>query len=197
MQLMIRLSALGLLAGAAMVSTPVQAERIRCESSNGNYRSCAADTRYGVTLVRQLSQQGCWRNDTWGADRNRIWVNHGCRAEFETGGGSAGGGSHSNDDSGKVVGALILGAIAGAVIANQRDDDRDHHGYPPSRRSFTCESDRDRFRYCGVRVGRRDHVEVQRQLSQSPCRAGSSWGFDRARGEVWVDRGCRAEFVVY
>ena len=194
MTILFRISALGLLAAAALFSGVVHAERIRCESDSGNYRSCGADTRYGVTLVRQLSQQGCWRNDTWGYDRNRIWVNHGCRAEFETGRGGGGG---SNDDSGKVIGALIVGAIAGAIIANQRDDDRDHHGYPPSRRSFACESDRDRFRYCGVRVGRRDHVEVQRQLSQSPCRSGSSWGVDRARGEVWVDRGCRAEFVVY
>ena len=33
-----------------------------------------------------------------------------------------------------------------------------------------------------------------RQRSGSPCRRGYSWGYD-ARG-IWVDRGCRADFVL-
>lgn len=192
-----RLLAPCLLGLAALASPAAQAERIRCESSNGTYRTCPADTRYGVTLVRQLSQQGCWHNDTWGYDRNRIWVNNGCRAEFDLG---RTGSRDGISDGEKVAGALIIAAIAGAIIANERDDDRrdsGYDGYPPAHRGFLCESDRDRFGYCGVRVGRRDHVEIQRQLSRSPCVFGRSWGFDRARGEVWVDRGCRAEFVVY
>jgi hypothetical protein len=32
------------------------------------------------------------------------------------------------------------------------------------------------------------------QRSGSPCKQGYSWGYDR-RG-IWVDRGCRADFVV-
>jgi hypothetical protein len=35
---------------------------------------------------------------------------------------------------------------------------------------------------------------MTRQRSESPCRQGSTWGFDR--NGIWVDRGCRAEFTL-
>jgi hypothetical protein len=73
-----------------------------------------------------------------------------------------------------------------AGSGGQRDGDRD--------RRVRCESQEGRPRTCetGVRIGR---VELTRRLSQSPCRRGESWGF---RGnEIWVDRGCRADFHVY
>jgi hypothetical protein len=54
-----------------------------------------------------------------------------------------------------------------------------------------CESRGGRQR-CGYRSEGR--VELQRQLSISSCEEGSSWG---ARdGEIWVDHGCRAEFLI-
>lgn len=37
-------------------------------------------------------------------------------------------------------------------------------------------------------------VQLVRQVSGSPCEQGRTWGWDR-RG-IWVDRGCRAEFVL-
>jgi hypothetical protein len=37
-------------------------------------------------------------------------------------------------------------------------------------------------------------VQLVRQISGSPCRQDETWGYDR-RG-IWVDRGCRAEFVI-
>jgi hypothetical protein len=43
-----------------------------------------------------------------------------------------------------------------------------------------------------VRTG--GDVRVARQLSETPCRRGENWGFDR-RG-IWVDKGCAAEFLV-
>lgn len=53
-----------------------------CESQSGRRNHCPADTRYGVDLVRQISESPCIRNRTWGEDRDGVWVDEGCRAEF-------------------------------------------------------------------------------------------------------------------
>jgi hypothetical protein len=55
-----------------------------------------------------------------------------------------------------------------------------------------CASDNGRRRYCNADT--RGGVRLVRQRSDSPCIAGRTWGYDR-RG-IWVDRGCRAEFIV-
>lgn len=60
---------------------------------------------------------------------------------------------------------------------------------------IVCESDQDRRRYCNIRDAENADVELSRQLSNSMCTEGYSWGRDR-RG-VWVDNGCRAEFSIY
>lgn len=54
----------------------------RCESNDGRARECAANTRAGVQLVRQLSRSPCIQGRSWGYGRNGIWVAQGCRAEF-------------------------------------------------------------------------------------------------------------------
>ncbi|WP_167285070.1 DUF3011 domain-containing protein [Marilutibacter alkalisoli] len=64
---------------------------VRCESNDNRVRRCAANTRGGVQLVRQLSSKPCTQDRTWGHDRDSIWVSNGCRAEFATGRGSGGG----------------------------------------------------------------------------------------------------------
>jgi hypothetical protein len=56
---------------------------------------------------------------------------------------------------------------------------------------ITCSSNDGRRNWCDT-GGRRD-VRLSRQISGSACIQGSTWGVDN-RG-VWVDRGCRAEFV--
>ena len=56
----------------------------RCESDDGRTRECAANTRAGVQLVRQLSRAACIQGRTWGYARNGIWVSDGCRAEFRS-----------------------------------------------------------------------------------------------------------------
>lgn len=58
---------------------------IRVESEDGRYRARNVDTRGGVRLVRKLSDSPCIQGRTWGYDRNRIWVDRGCRAIFEVG----------------------------------------------------------------------------------------------------------------
>ena len=59
-------------------------QTFRCESNDGRTRECAANTRAGVQLVRQLSRSACVQGRTWGYGRNGIWVSDGCRAEFRT-----------------------------------------------------------------------------------------------------------------
>jgi len=56
-----------------------------------------------------------------------------------------------------------------------------------------CESQDNHMRRCNVAVYR--SVQMQRRLSDSPCVQGSTWGWDR--NGIWVDRGCRADFLVY
>lgn len=189
-------SSLALVALFAMPSA--KAETVTCESNNGNYRECSADTRGGVTLARQLSSQGCWEGDTWGYDRNRIWVNNGCRAQFNVGGSSSSGSGNGNG----VAAAVVVALVGAAIIANNknkrdRDDDRDDgwgNGGNP-RYTFRCESQNNRYAYCSTGGGRRGHVEIYRQLSDRRCVYGQNWGTQGS--QVWVNDGCRAEFAVY
>jgi hypothetical protein len=39
-------------------------------------------------------------------------------------------------------------------------------------------------------------VSLARQLSKARCLEGQSWGYDDVRDEIWVDQGCRAEFLL-
>ncbi len=58
--------------------------------------------------------------------------------------------------------------------------------------TLRCESRDNRTQRCGANV-RRD-VQLVRQLSDSACVEGRSWGWDR--GGVWVSGGCRGEFSI-
>ena len=64
------------------------------------------------------------------------------------------------------------------------------YGPPPPQR-ITCSSNDGRRNWCDI--GPTRDVRLVRQISGSPCVRDSTWGVDR-RG-LWVDRGCRAEFV--
>jgi len=58
---------------------------LRCSSDDGDRHYCAANTQAGVTLIRQISGSACEQGRTWGVDRQGIWVDRGCRAEFQIG----------------------------------------------------------------------------------------------------------------
>jgi hypothetical protein len=105
--------------------TTTQAATVVCESRNDGYQTCPVDGSGGVRLSRQLSTQGCWKDDTWGYDRNKIWVNRGCRAEFDVGAHSSG----SSDKGGAAAAAVVVGLAAAAIIASQHDDDRHKNNY--------------------------------------------------------------------
>src|SRR5262245_14329907 len=67
-------------------------QTVRCDSNDNRQRVCDADTRGGVTLLRQYSKSACVEGRTWGYDRRGVWVDGGCRAEFALGRGGWGGG---------------------------------------------------------------------------------------------------------
>jgi len=56
---------------------------VTCESKHNRRNYCAADTRGGVTLNRQLSSAQCVQGRTWGFDARGIWVEGNCRGEFQ------------------------------------------------------------------------------------------------------------------
>lgn len=73
--------------------------------------------------------------------------------------------------------ALILTASWGVAHADE---------------TVTCSSENNQYRQCATST--HGYVTMVRQLSNSPCRQGQTWDYDR-RG-IWVDDGCRAEFRV-
>ncbi len=208
---------LACLAGASAAS----AEIITCASEGHDHHYCSADTRSGVVLVNQLSRAGCWKGDTWGYDRNGVWVANGCRAEFEVGRSGYDWQSsmyHNGGYSDRVdwndrrdvdrwsrpesqrmtkdekAGAVVAGALAVGILAAAAADHRDDHSRPGYRSPevVVCESLGRDHTYCSVSSTR--HVELKRQLSRASCQYNRSWGYDR-RG-IWVGDGCRAEFWV-
>ncbi len=65
---------------------------------------------------------------------------------------------------------------------------------PFGRQTVTCESLNGRSVFCPT--GRPGHVQLDQQLSDAPCRKDDTWGQDQDGGGIWVDRGCRAVFLV-
>jgi hypothetical protein len=60
-----------------------QGYSISCSSDEGRQRTCAWNASYGrPVLIEQVSRQPCVEGDTWGYDRNGVWVDRGCRGVF-------------------------------------------------------------------------------------------------------------------
>lgn len=55
-----------------------------------------------------------------------------------------------------------------------------------------CDSNDNRYRTCAIPRG--SQVRFHRQVSKTRCTEGYSWGIERE--QIWVSRGCRAEFAV-
>jgi hypothetical protein len=65
-------------------------------------------------------------------------------------------------------------------------------GYGPQPFKITCSSNNGKRNWCAI--GNSRDVQLVRQISGSACIRGNTWGLDQ-RG-LWVDNGCRAEFLV-
>jgi hypothetical protein len=59
--------------------------RLTCESNDYHYNSCGApgERIQRARVIRQLSSVPCEEGRSWGYANNYVWVNNGCRAEFE------------------------------------------------------------------------------------------------------------------
>ncbi len=147
---------------------PGGGDTISCSSDDGGRHYCEANVRGRVRLARQRSDSPCQEGYSWGSDGRGIWVDHGCRADFTVEGRRGGGWDHDHD-------------------WNQGDNDESDADLVVS-----CASDDMHRHSCPVNT--RGGVRLLKQRSDSSCRQGYSWGYDR-RG-IWVDHGCRGDFQV-
>jgi Protein of unknown function (DUF3011) len=86
----------GVLSGGYLVASANYyfQDRVSCSSNDNRRNWCNVDTRGGVRLYKQKSDSPCIQGRTWGYNRNGIWVDRGCRAEFEVGRYGGGGGGY-------------------------------------------------------------------------------------------------------
>jgi hypothetical protein len=69
-----------------------------CRSTGYAATYCRVDTRFGITLVRQISTSACIQGRSWGFDDRGVWVSNGCQARFALGGrDDRYGGGYGND----------------------------------------------------------------------------------------------------
>ncbi|MFZ4689258.1 MAG: DUF3011 domain-containing protein [Polymorphobacter sp.] len=126
-------------------------QTIRCESQDYRVQRCGADTRGGVRINRVIGNARCTEGQSWGWDRNGVWVSNGCRAEFIVGAGGSGGG-----------GGGYPGGGGG--------------GYP-SGQIIECSSRNYQPERCSARIN--SGVQIDRVLG-GECIQGRSWGWDRS-----------------
>ncbi|WP_440222085.1 DUF3011 domain-containing protein [Dokdonella sp. MW10] len=173
-------AALGLVVAGAFAAMPQQAEaqpprggygpdRVECNSRDYRLTRCDVSWRE-ADLARQTSSARCVRGQTWGIDRRGLWVDRGCAGVFV--------------EAGRGGGRPGPGGPGG--WAPGPDWDREIR--------LSCSSSDFRYRFCQVDIGPAGRVRIERQLSDTACIEGRTWGYNRAG--VWVDRGCAAFFSV-
>ena len=149
---------------------------VRCGSDDYRYRMCQVDTGQGshVLLARQISSTRCIEGRNWGWNRAGIWVDGGCEAIFTVErrwGGGPGPGPGPGNNGGWAPGPGWDSDI-----------------------NVRCASNDYRYNLCQVDTGRGGRVFVARQISNTRCIEGRTWGSNRAG--IWVDGGCEAIFTV-
>jgi hypothetical protein len=163
---------------------------VSCSSDDMRYHVCDAGPNRGIRLVRQRSESPCERNRSYGLRGDQIWVDRGCRADFEVlfsyeqNRRRPHPWSRNDDDDWR------------GRRRNDRDEwsYRNPGGFIRSGETFLamCYSNNMRRNYCTVGPNR--GIRLVRQFSDSPCYPGRTFGI---RGDqIWVDRGCRAQFEV-
>ena len=141
---------------------------VACSSDDGRRAECAADLRgYVVRDVDQSSRTECVVGRNWGYNDRGVWVDDGCRATFMF--DKARGGDHPRSYGYREPGYNSAGEQR--VKCESRDGRRNE-----------CDADLRGYRIADVR-----------EISRADCDIGRNFGYDD-RG-VWVDEGCRAEFI--
>jgi hypothetical protein len=78
-----------------------RAQSVYCGSDDGRRHTCPVNTNGGaVRLVNQKTGSNCVQGRTWGFNNTGIWVDRGCRADFEVSGGR-GNGNNGNGNGGR------------------------------------------------------------------------------------------------
>jgi len=54
-----------------------------CSSDDMGYHTCRVGPNDGIRMVRQRSDSACIAGQTYGMARDGVWVDRGCRADFE------------------------------------------------------------------------------------------------------------------
>jgi hypothetical protein len=147
--------------------------KIVCESRDNRRRHCPARLDgYRMVLARTLSRQPCDEGDSWGYDASGVWVDHGCRGEFE---------------------AIEQGYGRGRPYDRGRDPGYGQGGgYSQGNETLVCESREYQRSFC--EIGRARSVVLFRQVSKSQCLENQTWGYDGR--SIWVDQGCKGEFQI-
>ena len=151
--------------------TQQNGRQVTCASDDGRRHLCRVNTSRGVRMTNQRSGSPCVQGQTWGFNQRGIWVDRGCRADFVLGGGRPGF-QPGPGNGGPGYGGPGNGGSDAVTV--------------------TCSSDNGRRNVCPVNT--RGGVRLTNQRSGSPCVQGQTWGFDGR--SIWVDRGCRADFLV-
>jgi DUF3011 family protein len=161
--------------GLALISTTASADNdwapeksVACSSSDGHRQECPADLHgYVVRDVDQSSRTECVVGRNWGYNDRGVWVDDGCRATFRF--DKSRGGDHP-----RAWGYREPGNDSGPE------------------QKVRCESKDGRRNECSVNL-RGYRIADVREISRADCDIGRNFGYDD-RG-VWVDDGCRAEFI--
>lgn len=150
-------------------------DTVSCHSNGREFKRCNVGPWDDAVLVREDSRTRCVRGENWDLDRIAIWVSDGCRGVFAE------------------------------VRRRVQRDYRDRRPARPRPRAvadswnrdirFACASRNQRYQFCTVDVGPHGLVEMEKQESRADCVLDQSWGWNRAG--IWVDKGCRAKFVVH
>jgi len=193
---------------------------VLCESQNNRYRECRTNFRGNAVLVQNISQTRCIEGQNWGSRDGMVWVDRGCKARFAQGSNNNGGTVRCESDNGRVR-TCNTGFRNNAVISRQLSSTRcvegqnwgqsrgsvwvssgcraefteGRGGWNPGpgngNYSVTCNSANGGRNTCAW-DSRQGRPMVIQQLSSTPCREGSTWGY--SGNQIWVDRGCRARF---
>ncbi len=158
---------------------PEQSFTVRCHSSEMGRQTCTAPVEITrAEVLRQISGSPCTKDRTWGWERNLIWVDRGCRAEFT------------------VYGYAAEAPAAGMYPASPQPSSGEagtEYNDPRLTKTLRCESEDMNYHLCAA-GGAVSSARLVRQLSGSECTETKTWGWT-SQG-VWVDKGCRAEFEV-
>jgi hypothetical protein len=98
-----------LLALAAAGPARAEVTKIRCESTNDKYKYCATQTDNQVRMLEQVSEARCDQGTSWGFDKDGVWVDHNCVAEFQV--GRSGPSTSQKVAAGAAAGVAVLQAF--------------------------------------------------------------------------------------